>query len=158
MVAGRLKLSAIPLFIIAGVLLGPGTPGPTIIEHSEGVGILSELGIVLLLFFGLANVYTSSRRQLVHEEDLRNATAVAQARLESLRHEYRYEDLPGLSGSDTTYVVGGRDFVVTHAVAGESPEDRATTVTVTVAWTANYNGTTQSRSVDCTTILGRSLD
>ena len=51
MVAGRLKLSAIPLFIIAGVLLGPGTPGPTIVEHSEGVGILSELGIVLLLFF-----------------------------------------------------------------------------------------------------------
>lgn len=114
--------------------------------------------IVLLLFFGLANVYTSSRRQLVHEEDLRNATAVAQARLESLRHEYRYEDLPGLSGSDTTYVVGGRDFVVTHAVAGESPEDRATTVTVTVAWTADYSGSTQSRSVDCTTILGRSLD
>jgi len=49
--AGRLKLSAIPVFILAGVALGPGSPGPTVLEGSDGIAVLSELGIILLLFF-----------------------------------------------------------------------------------------------------------
>lgn len=50
-VAGRLKVSAIPVFIIAGVLLGPGSPGPTVVHSPAGIQVLSELGIILLLFF-----------------------------------------------------------------------------------------------------------
>ncbi len=46
-----MKLSAIPVFIIAGVALGPGSWGPTVLENSDGIAVLSELGIILLLFF-----------------------------------------------------------------------------------------------------------
>ncbi|MGE3238630.1 MAG: cation:proton antiporter [Thermoleophilia bacterium] len=49
--AGRLRLSAIPVFIVAGILLGPSPGFPTVIEPSEGTDLLARLGIVLLLFF-----------------------------------------------------------------------------------------------------------
>jgi CPA2 family monovalent cation:H+ antiporter-2 len=50
--AGRLKLSAIPVFIVAGVLLGPNAPGiPSALGSTRGIEILSDLGIILLLFF-----------------------------------------------------------------------------------------------------------
>ena len=49
--AGRLRLSAIPLFIVAGILLGPSPGFPTVIEPSEGIDLIARLGIVLLLFF-----------------------------------------------------------------------------------------------------------
>jgi CPA2 family monovalent cation:H+ antiporter-2 len=49
--AGRLRLSAIPIFIVAGILLGPSPGFPTVIEPSEGTELLAKLGIVLLLFF-----------------------------------------------------------------------------------------------------------
>lgn len=45
-------LSAIPVYIVAGILLGPG--GPTVlhvVDVTEGTDLLSRLGIVLLLFF-----------------------------------------------------------------------------------------------------------
>ena len=49
--SSRLGLSAIPLFIIAGLALGPNNFGPTLIETSEGTDLLAKLGVVLLLFF-----------------------------------------------------------------------------------------------------------
>ncbi|MGD9573288.1 MAG: cation:proton antiporter [Thermoleophilia bacterium] len=49
--AGRLELSAIPIFIVAGILLGPSPGFPTLVEPSEGTELLARLGIVLLLFF-----------------------------------------------------------------------------------------------------------
>lgn len=49
--AGRLAFSAIPVFIVAGILLGPSAGFPTIIEPSQGTDLLARLGIVLLLFF-----------------------------------------------------------------------------------------------------------
>ena len=49
--AARLGLSAIPILIVAGILLGPSPGFPTIIEPSQGIDLLAELGIVLLLFF-----------------------------------------------------------------------------------------------------------
>jgi CPA2 family monovalent cation:H+ antiporter-2 len=49
--AGRLSFSAIPVFIVAGILLGPSPGFPTLIEPSEGTDLLARLGIVLLLFF-----------------------------------------------------------------------------------------------------------
>jgi prepilin-type N-terminal cleavage/methylation domain-containing protein len=113
---------------------------------------------LLLLFFGMAQIFSKGRGQLVIDEDKRNAVAVAQARLESLREDYRHIDLPGVAANDTTYVVGGRNYTVAHAVTADAPENRATTVTVTVNWNAMVNGNTIARSLDCTTILGRSTD
>ena len=49
--AGRLRLSAIPVFIVAGIILGPSPGLPTFIEPSQGTDLLARLGIVLLLFF-----------------------------------------------------------------------------------------------------------
>lgn len=49
--AGRLSFSAIPVFIVAGIMLGPSPGFPTLIEPSEGTDLLARLGIVLLLFF-----------------------------------------------------------------------------------------------------------
>lgn len=49
--AGRLSFSAIPVFIVAGILLGPSAGFPTVIEPSQGTDLLARLGIVLLLFF-----------------------------------------------------------------------------------------------------------
>jgi CPA2 family monovalent cation:H+ antiporter-2 len=67
--AGRLGLSAIPIFIVAGILLGPSGLGPTIIEPTEGIDLLARLGIVLLLFFlGLEfslDRLTAARRMVV---------------------------------------------------------------------------------------------
>jgi monovalent cation:H+ antiporter-2, CPA2 family len=49
--AGWLRLSAIPIFIAAGIMLGPSPGFPVIVEPSEGTDLLARLGIVLLLFF-----------------------------------------------------------------------------------------------------------
>ncbi|MDS0280503.1 cation:proton antiporter [Haloarcula onubensis] len=56
-VAGRLGLSVIPAYIVAGVLVGParplaslGIPLP-VVAYGEVVQLLAELGIVFLLFF-----------------------------------------------------------------------------------------------------------
>lgn len=50
--AGRLKLSAIPVFIVAGVMLGPHAPlVPSALTSTRGIELLSTLGIILLLFF-----------------------------------------------------------------------------------------------------------
>lgn len=51
--ASRLGLSAIPIFIGAGILLGEHTPSwiPTVVTPSQGIDLLAELGIVMLLFF-----------------------------------------------------------------------------------------------------------
>jgi len=49
----RLGLSAIPAFIIVGVLIGEHPPAglPSLIEGSDGIELLGEIGIVLLLFY-----------------------------------------------------------------------------------------------------------
>ncbi len=49
--AGRLGVSAIPVFIGAGILLGPNSPGPVVLEPSEATDLLARLGVILLLFF-----------------------------------------------------------------------------------------------------------
>lgn len=48
MVAVRLRLSPIVGYIVAGVLIGPYTPG--LIGNPEIVRELADLGVVLLLF------------------------------------------------------------------------------------------------------------
>lgn len=46
----RIGLPTIPLFMAAGVIFGPNTPGIALIDHPEEVELLAALGLVLLLF------------------------------------------------------------------------------------------------------------
>jgi hypothetical protein len=47
----RLRFSAIPLFMLAGILLGPYEPFPSAIVEGAPLYLISELGIILLLFY-----------------------------------------------------------------------------------------------------------
>ena len=46
----RFGLPTVPFFMLAGILLGPATPGPVLIEHPEDLALLASLGLILLLF------------------------------------------------------------------------------------------------------------
>ncbi|RLL70450.1 cation:proton antiporter [Streptomyces sp. Z26] len=48
---GRIGLPTIPLFILAGMLLGPHTPGYVLVHDPHELEMLSALGLVLLLFY-----------------------------------------------------------------------------------------------------------
>ncbi|MEV7858048.1 cation:proton antiporter [Streptomyces hirsutus] len=47
----RIGLPTIPLFMLAGILLGPHTPGLVLVEDAHDFSMLSALGLVLLLFY-----------------------------------------------------------------------------------------------------------
>ncbi|MEU1800042.1 cation:proton antiporter [Streptomyces sp. NPDC019937] len=47
----RIGLPTIPLFMLAGILLGPHTPGLVLVENAHDFEMLSSLGLVLLLFY-----------------------------------------------------------------------------------------------------------
>lgn len=47
----RIGLPTIPLFMVAGILLGPHTPGFVLVEDPHEFEMLSALGLVLLLFY-----------------------------------------------------------------------------------------------------------
>ncbi|WP_132058756.1 cation:proton antiporter [Halorussus amylolyticus] len=55
--AVRVNQSVIPMYIVAGILVGPNVPtalGPiplTLVENHEFIDVLAELGVVFLLFF-----------------------------------------------------------------------------------------------------------
>ncbi|MBX7267408.1 cation:proton antiporter [Micromonospora sp. Llam7] len=66
----RINLPTVPFFMLAGILLGPGTPGPVLIAHPEDLSLLASLGLVLLLFhlgveFPIGQVLGSGRRLFV---------------------------------------------------------------------------------------------
>ncbi|WP_026877309.1 cation:proton antiporter [Jiangella gansuensis] len=66
----RFGLPTVPCYMLVGILLGPGTPGPTLIEHPEDLAILASLGLVLLLFhlgveFPADQVLGSGRRLFI---------------------------------------------------------------------------------------------
>ena len=66
----RIGLPTIPCYMLTGILLGPGTPGPTLIEHPEDLSVLAALGLVLLLFhlgveFPVEQVLGSGRRLFI---------------------------------------------------------------------------------------------
>lgn len=46
----RIGLPTIPLFMAAGIIFGPNTPGISLIDHPEEIELLAALGLVLLLF------------------------------------------------------------------------------------------------------------
>ncbi|MER5882222.1 cation:proton antiporter [Streptomyces sp. NPDC001941] len=63
----RIGLPTIPLFILAGILLGPHTPGIVLVSDPHELEMLSALGLVLLLFylgleFHLDDLRTGGRR------------------------------------------------------------------------------------------------
>jgi CPA2 family monovalent cation:H+ antiporter-2 len=65
----RIGVPTIPFFMVAGALLGPGTPGPVVVEHPEELELLAALGLVLLLFhlgleFALGDLVAGGRRLL----------------------------------------------------------------------------------------------
>ncbi|MGV9574780.1 cation:proton antiporter, partial [Streptomyces nigra] len=47
----RIGLPTIPLFMLAGILLGPHTPGLVLVRDAHDLEMLSALGLVLLLFY-----------------------------------------------------------------------------------------------------------
>lgn len=47
----RIGLPTIPLFVIAGILLGPHTPGLDLVSHPEDLDLVARLGLVFLLFY-----------------------------------------------------------------------------------------------------------
>ncbi len=66
----RLGLPTIPFFMAAGILLGPSTPGPVLLEHPVDLEVFAALGLVLLLFhlgveFPLEQVVAAGRRLLL---------------------------------------------------------------------------------------------
>ncbi|MEO3754616.1 cation:proton antiporter [Streptomyces sp. B6B3] len=66
----RIGLPTIPLFILAGMLLGPNTPGYVHVEDPHQLEMLSALGLVLLLFylgleFHLDDLKTGGRKMAV---------------------------------------------------------------------------------------------
>ena len=46
----RVRLPTIPLFMAAGILSGPHTPGPVLFRDPADIGLLATIGLVLLLF------------------------------------------------------------------------------------------------------------
>ena len=46
----RLGLGSVVGFIVAGVLVGPHTPGPVATDQVQSLQDISELGVVLFLF------------------------------------------------------------------------------------------------------------
>jgi Tfp pilus assembly protein PilV len=128
-----------------------GSRGFTFIE------LLVASFLLLLVFYGLAAVYAKGRRQVDYEEDRRKATAVAQARLDGLRRDYRFDNLLSVDGVDTTYVVDNRSFFVSHSITDTTPEPQAKTVEVTVTWMAQVAGAGVARSVVTETVFGRGM-
>ncbi|MFN8049917.1 MAG: cation:proton antiporter [Acidimicrobiales bacterium] len=47
----RLGLPTIPLFVGAGMLVGPNTPGPVLFEHAHDLELLATFGLIFLLFY-----------------------------------------------------------------------------------------------------------
>ncbi|MFE7357866.1 cation:proton antiporter [Streptomyces sp. NPDC057543] len=69
-IGSRIGLPTIPLFILAGILLGPHTPGIVLVADPHDLEMLSALGLVLLLFylgleFHLDDLKTGGRKMLV---------------------------------------------------------------------------------------------
>ena len=65
----RIGLPTIPLFMAAGILSGPHTPGPVLIREPADLGLLTTLGLILLLFhlgleFSLDDLLAGGRRLL----------------------------------------------------------------------------------------------
>ena len=66
----RMGLPTVPCYMLVGILLGPSTPGPVLVEHPEDLAIVAAIGLVLLLFhlgveFPLEQVLGSGRKLFI---------------------------------------------------------------------------------------------
>jgi CPA2 family monovalent cation:H+ antiporter-2 len=66
----RFGLPTIPLFMLAGIIFGPSTPGLVLVEKPGELSLLASLGLVLLLFhlgleFSLDDLIGGGRRLLI---------------------------------------------------------------------------------------------
>ncbi|MBE1492795.1 cation:proton antiporter domain-containing protein [Plantactinospora soyae] len=66
----RMGLPSIPFYMLTGIVLGPATPGPVLIEHPEDLALLASIGLVLLLFnlgveFPVQQVFGSGKRLFI---------------------------------------------------------------------------------------------
>jgi prepilin-type N-terminal cleavage/methylation domain-containing protein len=113
--------------------------------------------LILLLFYGLARVHVSARRQMDLQEHRRVAATVMQSHLEGIRRDYDYDSLDDLDGDEETVELDGLTYTVSSEVSVGVPEDQATTIDVEVAWSEEIGGSVIPRSVSCTTILARGL-
>ena len=129
----------------------PGRDGFTMLE------VMIAAMLVIVVFFGLAQVYSRGRAQLELEKNRRQANGIAQACIDGLRTEQQFDDLDDLDGDVVSYEVGGRTYDVELQVDMEEPETHAATVAVVVRWDEDINGGIE-RSISCTTILARGLN
>jgi prepilin-type N-terminal cleavage/methylation domain-containing protein len=131
-------------------------------RSEEGFTLLEVMvaaSLLLVVFYGVTQFYVRGRTQLDFEEHRRKASAVAQARLDGIRRDRRYDQLAALNntGTDTTYVLENKNYAVHHQVVVGTPEPQATTVTVTVTWTARVAGANVNRTLVASTILARGM-
>lgn len=47
----RIGLPTIPLFMLAGVIFGPHTPGLALVENPADLKVIAALGLIFLLFY-----------------------------------------------------------------------------------------------------------
>lgn len=114
--------------------------------------------LLLIVLFGLAQFYTRGRTQVDYEEYRRKATAVSQTRMDALRRDFRYEDLPALDETDTTYVVDGRNYRVLHDVRSPIPPgSQSTEVILNVIWTTRVANATVPETLRTISFLGRGM-
>lgn len=140
--------------------------------------------VAMIIFFGLAQIYTQGRTQMSFDQHHRQAAAIAQAHLDGIRRDNLFDDLMNsgsggggggedddedddkdhdhgndgdTGGNDIVYTVDGVDYSVTELVAVGEPETHAATVEVTVTWTDSFRGTDIARTLNCATILGRGM-
>jgi type II secretory pathway pseudopilin PulG len=119
--------------------------------------VMVASALVIIVFAGVSQYYVGGRRSLDYEEDRRAATEFLADRMERIRRTYTYDELPGLQGVDTTYVLGPRTYRVSHVIVPESPEVHATTVRLTVTWNAEVAGAPVARTMRSSTIFGRGM-
>ncbi len=132
----------------------PGTTG------REGFTLLETVVaavLVLIIFFGIAAVQVRARTQMNLEQHRRMATGLLQAHVDGLRRTTAFDDLPGLDGAESTYDVDGVTYTVTQSIAIDAPEEHAATVDVTLSWTESVGGAPVPRTLQCSTIIARSL-
>lgn len=113
--------------------------------------------LVLLVFFGLAQVHAYGKGQLKLDENYRKATMLARSRMDDVRGSMTFDNLVSLDGVDSNYTIGGRDFTVTHDIQVDVPEDNAATIALTVTWNEVIKGNDVQRSLSCESIIGRSI-
>jgi Tfp pilus assembly protein PilV len=139
---------------------GPRQKWPRV-RHLDGgfslVEVMVAAFLLLIVFYGISQYYVRGRTQIDYEENRRKATAIAEARLDGIRRDYRYDDLSSLNGVDTTFVVENKNFRVTHVVTADAPEAQATTIAITVNWSEKASGSIVNRSVQATTFLARGM-